>query len=321
MMDASFAERPPEAEGLDAGRASPANVGPTDSGFFGGPELGSGVVRFQLIQGRLCLDSPRHRKGSQSCQEGDCFESICVTAQRGIPSLHYVLESPQQNVTLNVQDASEIRIESWIPTSNTRSLLHHDDSGAIVWERESDGNTIRSSGATLLHLRQLDPNSFDAHFGTLIMRMLNGTSLETLGRQTHRAMLDEASNSEGTTVATTEVASAIAALRSPRRHVRATAERQLLMWGTPALALIDSLDTGQWDSEQADRIAAVRRRLRRNDSDTPAKLAKLLVNDDEYWASMSDRLTGAQRTVAENHLRRVGLEVSLSSPAIRVAKK
>ncbi|NNE00493.1 MAG: hypothetical protein HKN47_24520, partial [Pirellulaceae bacterium] len=76
-----------------------------DAGYF----AVAGVVRFQLIQGRLALDSPRHRKGSQSRDQEGVYESITVTASRGIPSMHYVYQTPQQHLTLSVENARHIR--------------------------------------------------------------------------------------------------------------------------------------------------------------------------------------------------------------------
>ena len=57
---ASFAQRPPDDQRLALTQSSYQ-----DAGFF----ASTGVVRFQLIQGRLCLDAPRHRKGSQNRDE------------------------------------------------------------------------------------------------------------------------------------------------------------------------------------------------------------------------------------------------------------
>ena len=101
---ASQAQGPPADQGLSTSRSTPQ-----DAGYF----AKSGVVRFQLVHGRLCLDPPRHRKGSQSQDRDGVYESITVTAIRGIPSLHYVCQTDQNEITLSVEDAQDIRIESF----------------------------------------------------------------------------------------------------------------------------------------------------------------------------------------------------------------
>lgn len=87
----SFAQRRPADQRLSSTRA-----GLCDPDFFSN----TGMVRFQLIQGRLCLNCPQHRKGTQSRDELGISESITVTSERGLPSLHYVLQTTEQHPRL-----------------------------------------------------------------------------------------------------------------------------------------------------------------------------------------------------------------------------
>ncbi len=309
----SFAERPPGAEGVASTRSSPS-----DAGFFSG----TGVVRFQLVQGRLALDAPRHRKGSQSCQDGDIYQSITVTAERGLPSLHYVCQSPQQHLTLSVKNADTVRIESWLPESSERSIIEHAADGEVVWTIRRGEETQSQAASTLLHLRKQDERVFDNHFGELITRILQGTSLKLLGNQVHAAMLAETSK-ETVPFSTADVSRCVDGLRSPRHHVRAMSQRALLSWGTPVIAALDAVATQDLDAEQRHRIKRIRDQLRSKAPDTPAGLAKLLVNDPKYWASISDDLQSTDRRLAETHLQRVGFAVSLDTPdrETRIATK
>ena len=113
---ASFAQRPPDDEGLPSASAENAPYLIEDAGYFDH----DGVVRFQLIQGRLCLDAPRHRKGVQHQHSDGVFESITITAQRGIPSVHYIHRTERHEILLSVRDAMAVRIESTlIPAGET----------------------------------------------------------------------------------------------------------------------------------------------------------------------------------------------------------
>ncbi|WP_145168613.1 hypothetical protein [Rubripirellula lacrimiformis] len=314
----SFAQRPPGAEGLESDRASPS-----DAGFFGG----AGVARFQLIQGRLCLDPPRHRKGSQKFQAADVYESITVSAERGIPSLHYVYQSPHQHLIVNVKDADRVRLESWLPGESQRAVIHHSRRGPIVWESvtgdpsRGDGSDSdarhRVTGTTFLHLRQRSPAQFDKHFGELIQRILQGTSLAQVAEQAQQVMLGNC-RSNGPQFRRGDVDKQVQKLRSPRRQTRAIAQRQLLLWGTPVVAVLDSIPATNLDAEQRDRLRTVRDHLRTPIPDTPRSLAKLLINDPGYWAVIADDLPASDRHLAQSRFQQMEWSVSFE-PVDRLA--
>jgi len=193
---ASLAQRPPEDEGLAVTASSFEDSPPPDAGFFDD----DGVVHFQLIGGRLCLDAPRHRKGAQHSDQNGVYESIAITAQRGIPSIHYVRRTLHQEITLSVQHAKTVRIESHLTGSQERAVLDQPLLGLpgqnpIRWtiadERQSikDPTATRHSGATLIHLRHADPDRFDLHFGRLLERLLQGRTLQALSERVDAALI------------------------------------------------------------------------------------------------------------------------------------
>lgn len=294
---ASHAQRPPADQRLALTRST-AEL----AGFF----ASSGVVRFQLIQGRLCLDAPRHRKGCQNREEDGVYESITVTAERGIPSLHYVCQTADHHLTLSVQNADAARIESWFPKTGERSVLEQPGLGVIAWAQSRGDLNQLYQGATLLHVRHADPVSFDLHYGLLVQRLLRGQSLELLSEATQRAMLDQAAHASFPDV--TSIHACVDQLRSKHRWSRIAAERQLLAWGTPIIPAIGRLNAGDLDAEQATRLRLILRRLQPPIDDTPATLAKLLVNDQAYWASIAGGLDHDQLQLANHHLARFGVE-------------
>lgn len=307
---ASFAQRPPDDQRLALTQSSYQ-----DAGFF----ASTGVVRFQLVQGRLCLDAPRHRKGSQNRDEDGVYESITVTAERGIPSLHYVCQSPDHHLTLSVQKADAVRIESWFPKTSERSVLNQPAIGSITWTHSHGELNQHSEGLTLLHIRNADPTNFDLHCGLLIHRLLRGQSLCSLSDATKTVMLHQLASTELPDVAT--IHENIEQLRSRRRSQRMAAERQLLAWGTPIIPAIHQLSDEDLDAEQAERMRCILHRLRPRVDDTPSTLAKLLVNDQTYWSGISSSLSGDQISLANQHLKRFGVQpISLApTPEARIA--
>jgi hypothetical protein len=307
---ASFAEGPPDEESLSAGRATAE-----DDGFF----ATSGVVRFQLVQGRLCLDCPRHRKGSQNCDQGGVYESITVTADRGIPSLHYVCQSASHQLTLSVQQAQSMRIESWFPGSGERSVLEQPDLGIVRWKHTRGDLSDQYSGSNLLHLRHANPELFDQHFGGLIQRLLRGQSLQSISRETERRMLGELASDP--IADESKIRECVEQLRAKRVSERMAAERQLLSWGTPVVPSLHRLLEGDVDAEQCERIKRILNRLRPMIDDTPTSLAKLLVNDRSYWSRIAPALPADQLQLANHHLQGFGVApINITSgPVARIA--
>ncbi|MEM8669602.1 MAG: hypothetical protein AAGG48_18895 [Planctomycetota bacterium] len=312
----SIADVPSFAQGRpDGQRPSTTSSTPEDAGFF----ASKGVVRFQLIQGRLCLDAPRHRKGSQNREDGQVYESITVTAQRGIPSLHYVYQAPQQHLTLSVQQATAMRLESFAPETGERSILEQPAVGEITWTHRRGDLESTFQGATLLHLRCSDPVSFDHHFGAIFARLLRGQSIGNLCRGVDAELLRGTVGVDAPELQ--QIERYVWQLRSSKRSKRLEAEQTLLEWGTPIVSVIQSLSPEDLDPEQRERIRHILKRLRPRDNDTSASLARLLINDQQYWSLIADHLSPSQLVRANNHLHRVGLKTLQPSagPVERIA--
>ncbi len=307
---ASLAQRPPDGQRLASTRSTSQ-----DAGFF----ASKGVVRFQLIQGRLCLDAPRHRKGSQNRDEHGIYESITVTAERGIPSLHYVCQTPDHHLTLSVQKADSLRIESWFPNLSERSVLEQPAVGKITWSHSRGDLNEQHEGATLLHLRHADPTNFDLHFGLLVQRLLRGDSLQDLSDATQNEMFSRIT--AGSIPDAAGIQDCVDRLGSKRRKTRIKAERQLLAWGTPVIPMVHRLSSHDLDGEQAERLRQILRRLRPRVDDTPATLATLLLNDQTYWSTIARQLNSDQLRLANQHLKRFGATpITLSAePEERIA--
>jgi hypothetical protein len=293
----SFAQRQPADESLAPTRARVC--GPT---FFSSTEM----VRFQFIQGRLCLNCPQHRKGTECRDEPGLHESITVTSEQGIPSLHYVLQTTEQQLTLNVQHAGTVRLESRILKTGQRVILEQPAFGTIRWSQSGGDWTDQREALTLLHLRQYDPAGFDLHFGALIACLLRGKSLNTIMEETNIAIVDQARR--GGTPSVAEIKVMVDLLAAPTVIQRSRAYRQLLRWGTPVIPVLQGLSRDVLDAEQQARICDVRVRLRTYLDDTPASLAKLLVNDKTYWEVIAHRLNKEQVRLANQHLLKFGAE-------------
>ncbi len=308
---ATFAQRPPDAERLSTSRASPEL-----DAFFSS----SGVVRFQLIQGRLGLNPLLHRKGAQQRQTDDAFESITVTADRGIPSLHYVLKqsmtrsslslsslskNPAHHITLSVDDATEVKIESEFTHTAERSVLQQPEFGTIQWQVTRGDLQESYTGTTLFHVRLQNPSVFDLHYADLTSRVLRGKSIGELSDQIQAAILSGRTNLPEVTL--DQVAKCVEQLRSPRHGVRMSAQQQLLNWGTPIIPMLQQMFATDLDFEQRVRMIKTIQLLRPRVEDTPRSLAMLVVNDREFWSLTQSRLNQYEWIAVNQHLQQVGL--------------
>ena len=193
-------------------------------------------------------------------------------------------------------------------------------SPSVVYASETpDALDDQYEGATLIHVRHADPNSFDRHYGLLIQRMLHGKSLQQISHQTegivlHRLHVQETPNRD-------LVREQVDRLRSPRRATRSSAERQLLSWGTPVVATLHSIPKRELDAEQQARIRAITQRLRPRVEDTPASLAKLFADDRTYWSAIAARLDGNQLVMVNRHLEQLGAQpiTMQNKPVERIA--
>ena len=307
------------AQRLPAATSASAYIGQQDSGYF----ASAGVVRFQLTQGRLRLDAPRHRKGSQTSDEQGIHESITVTACRGIPSLHYVCQTPSHHITLSVQRAVHVRLESRFPKTGERAILDQPEHGAITWttQRGQLGSVI--TGATLLHVRHQDIAGFDLHCEPVIRQLLNGRTIRQLSEDTEAVLLERLTTDASDTINASAVLECVKRLSAAKQSTRRAAHRQLFNWGTPIIPIVNAMPASQLSTEQADCLREILSRFHRQEDDTAASLAAMLQNDRDYWQSLAEQLSGQQLEVANTHLSRVGLTPIqfVSGPVARIAER
>ncbi|TWU44889.1 hypothetical protein Q31b_00590 [Novipirellula aureliae] len=309
---ASFAQGPPEADSLSTARSDPH----VDKLFSDG-----GVVRFQMIQGRLRLDAPRHRIGAETIASDHSFESIVVSAERGLPSVHYVSKRPSQTLKLDVLDAVTVRMESSLSKTEERSVLEQSPYGLVYWTIERGGMMDRYQGTTLLHVRYQNPEIFDIHYGGLIERILGGRSLASLSSKTRHWSMTHAM--KGTLPHRSSIDECVAMLSAKRQATRRHAQQQLLLWGTPVIAALHESLSSDIDAEQRMRVQQTIRMLRPQVEDTPRSLAMLMVNDPTYWNLVSPQLSTMQIAAVNDHLGSVGLATldAAQQPSARVAEQ
>ncbi len=292
-------------------------------------KLTSGVVKFQMVQGRIGLDASRHRKGSQMAETPGHFESIRVTADRGIPSLQYICRTSQQHLVIHLSAATSLVLESYLPIQDTRCVLTQPSRGLIEWkittrDLSQERRTQKFFSTTLVGLRLHDPSRFDEHFGVVIQRMLPDRSLGEFSDRVRNEVIKMAETSQP--LAESSMEKWIDELGHRRHSVRTAAHRNLVFCGVSILPSIEqriaSESTKPLDPEQRMRLERIMRQLQPPQRDDARSLARRLVRDRCYWSAIAKDLTTAQHAIATNHLNRQGIdlpEFGKAQPNVRIA--
>ena len=287
--------------------------------------LDTQVAKFRMILGRLSLDPPAHIKCERSAKlscGGD--ERVEVTAARGIPSLHYYLETSNRRLTVDVSDAEYVQIRSEVESEFSLEKLKIDQppQGAIKLSLSSHDQLSKEvieqefKVASFVHLKASYPQVYQRHVAPMLSRLLERPAIACRATDLIRA-LEAASPSDDTLHA--NVDRLIDELRSPSRETRNEAEKDLRGLGLPALCLIDSkLQRGSdLDIEQQMRLKRVRNAIAPKAGDSPRQLARWLASDINYWNTVANDLSVAQLQAVQQDL--VSVTGQTLRPELRVA--
>jgi hypothetical protein len=255
-------------------------------------------------------------------------EAFTVTSERGIPSLHYFRQTPEQEWILDVVDATRVEIDAYWAAGEERFELTQPASGPIeVRVRRGAAATadrpphranphrlarVRSQPATtgetlttasFLHLRATHPDLFARHVQPLLASLLPEVAVADLQQQATVQLLKLAQS-----VAPpdrTRVRACVARLAAPRRQERERAQGELLHHGVAVLPLLAEIPTASLQEEQRLRLRTIRRRLRPRRADGPRRLAQWLLADPVYWHAIAPDIPPSRRRLVARHLQRL----------------
>ncbi|TWT98266.1 hypothetical protein [Stieleria varia] len=315
----SRAQRTPPAEGLDFTRQEPPR-----SDFF----AENGMARFRLRSGRLHLDRSCYRKGSAQFavppENEEFTETISVMAARGLPSMHYSVNHPEQRISVSVQDATWMRIESTLTKTGEQAILEQPHHGELVWTVQRGQLNEKYRGASLIHLLAQDSTGIKLHCGDLFRQLLDGRCLMQIHHQTQVELMGQLENIPE--ISDTAVDELIEGLRSDRASSRRHAMKQLLQLGRPAAPMLRKvLLSNDLEIEQRERIQEVLAQILSVEDDTPASLASSLANDREHWRHVAHRMTDAQIRLVDQRLTGLNLAhvagLDADSPRDRISSR
>jgi hypothetical protein len=267
-------------------------------------------VRFDVVMGRIVAVKNRAKQDRQRARRelpcGTC-EALTISIDRGLTSLHYVLESERLDLTVHVsrRDDVEIRYERRERGTQPVDVLYSQVPGETVRvavSRAGESQVVHEA-ASFWHVVVCDPDACD-YFLIDVLKELNPDWRPMVDAEAIRTKLLKTSQWELNT-SLDEVQMLVDQLGDRNFKVRQLADRELRSRGRSVLGLLECLDSRKFDSEQRMRIREIRRALVQQHSDTPDRVAAWLVNERCIWLRLMHHADARCRAVAQTHLARL----------------
>ncbi|MEM6689938.1 MAG: hypothetical protein AAF664_10960 [Planctomycetota bacterium] len=247
---------------------------------------GSGGARFLLTGGRIVLDPPRHRKGSQVVKQPNLYESITIDSHAGMPSVHYVYRSQSRSLILTAMAPGSLRIESRLENEKDFVYLEQVPGCDVRMHHQSNNQTNECTGATLMHLCASNGVIVKKHFEALFSRMLRIDSFDEFSQTVLKRCREEANQIDRNEFATAALIDQLGSRKHAERH---QATRELIALGLPAISDIERAIRTTRETETRSRLTMIKERITRQKVDTVGTLVARLTHDQGFMQiAMSD---------------------------------
>lgn len=262
--------------------------------------------RLEIISGRVTLTDTRLGRRS-TMTSGDPSTGVRETLSFSAKSpdiawLHYEYEDDQQRIFVHVERSRRVTIEriprpgSQLATIRYRQPEH----GNITLEIDSQELSYQIVGASFWHLTLADLGAFAEFLAPVLESLRPDWRLVWTARRVEAALLDVAK--ERQLPDTERMEQLVAQLSQPEFFRRQAADRHLREMGQSAFAYLDGLNERSLNVEQRTRIRRIKKSLKINQRDTPARVATWLAGDISAWLVLLDRGEEQERIVAAGHL-------------------
>jgi hypothetical protein len=265
----------------------------------------SGWVRFHVVLGRIevaNIPSSQTRTATSGGEGDGQFEKLTISGDTDIPSVRYERVTPEGMVAITVIDGDRIEIDQ-TPTRSQQVVpvslrqLPGADLMLIVGTAP-DAQTYRAP--TLWHLLIASPEVCRTHLLPLLKVMQPSWRFEeTLAIATDELIREADANDFSMR---RDARRLIAKLDSADFATREQTQQQLRQLGIGILPYLNRASDGALTREQQRRLELVRVELRGNEVDSPQRLARWLVEDEQIWLAMLAHDELPIRTFAANHL-------------------
>lgn len=280
-------------------------------------------VSFEVAMGRLLATGNRTRQDRQRvCREhaNGLTETLTVTLDRGLVSLHYESVSETRQLTVRVVRRDQVEIESLRrePASSTTTVLFQQPSdGDVVLTVHIAGQAPEEYRASSLwHLLLAHPEICQAHLNDALQMLRPNWQVDNDVAEIRSRLLD--CDAARLTTSRREVELLVEQMTHDDFRVRQRSARELRARGRSVLGFLQELDSTRLDAEQRLRIQSVQDSIIADFEDTPARVVAWLLNDQSVWLALLDQETPRCRAQAGRHLARLcGREIEFDPDGAR----
>jgi hypothetical protein len=248
-------------------------------------------VRFDLVMGRMLATGHRTKQDRQrAVRQGPdgAAETLTVTLDRGLVSLHYDYRTESRQLSLRVVRRDQLELEAAYGSADAgiiRVLYVQIPGQDVTLSIEEPGRPPQAyAGRSLWHLWLAQPTTCQMHLGPLMSLFQCDARIDAEAREIRARLLDCSPHELSTSRA--EVERLVTELRAPDFGVRQGAARELRARGPTVLGFLQELDLTTLDAEQRFRVRSIQREIIAEGEDTPARMVSWLMSDKAAWLAL-----------------------------------
>ncbi len=257
---------------------------------------------FLMVLGRLRLDEARYNKlRREEAIEGSeaGTEYVSVTADRGIPSLHYLRQTTRERLSVDVAHARQVTIESTLlgatePQATMR--LFQPRVGMVEWSIAAANAKVETYRApSLWHLYTMQPKLFETWICPILKHLFPASQQPLELDQIDEQLVTSVLREDVRPLQWDEVATLVAKLGATKRCDRMAAQTELIRYGVRVLPLLAMIDEASLDAEQRSSLTRIREHLEPRGHDSLDLVSCWLAHDYHFCEQSAQRWQPSDR--------------------------
>lgn len=283
-------------------------------------------IQFEVVMGRLrAINAGRGKcESTTACDpHSNVRESYSLTLDGSVPSIHYELRTPDEQLCIDFTEGQRVEIHRQAPGSQSEPATLHftqDRKGNLTLVLEDAEGRQQYSANTFWHLILAEPEVCRQHLLPILECLRPHWRLAEQAASVENRLLDAAAS--GDIVSRSRLDTLVAQLRSNSFQQRQAADRTLREMGQSVLCYVDQLDRRKLDGEQRLRLEKIIDAASVETADTPRRVATWLVDDKAIWLAMLSNEQSLKRQVAVEQLSRLcGQPIHFDSQAVDALRR
>ncbi len=279
-------------------------------------------VQFRMVAGRVVGSSTRAGSNMSSWSTSPTqgrSEKLSIETSGSQVRVQYDFTTPQRELHVRADSAGELsvrRVRKQVPTEAVLTLEQRPEQPIAIAFIEA-GVTRTFQAMSLWKLLLVEP-TLQTELVPVLEMLRPNWRLAASVTELEEILLRQARTGRGADRVTMN--RLVDQLASEQFADREAASRQLLKAGSPIVGFLQGRLRSQLDAEQRFRIRALIEELSVEEEDSPERVAKLLIGDEDLWIDLLRSPDEAKRKTAHEHLQQLVGPVAFE-PAANQAKR